>query len=292
MKYTGELLSFFCAFSWAITAILFTSASKKLGTISVNFIRLIFAFILLGLTLLFKFNYFIPPLENSYAWFWLSISGFIGFILGDLFLFKSYIVIGVNKSRLIMTLVPIFTFFLGLLILKETVSIKQVFGIIITISGIIFAIINKDVLKNKYSTIGIIYAILGAFGQALGFVLSKFGLKNIDPFSAVQIRLLAGIVGFIILLTVLKKWKTVANSLKDTSSLLKIFTGSFIGVYLGVSFALLAITYTKVSIASTIMGTVPIILIPISIIFLKYKANIKEIIGAFISVLGITIFFI
>lgn len=292
MKYFGELLSLYCAFSWAITAILFTSASKRVGSISVNFIRLIFAFILLGLTLLFKYHYFIPPLNNIYAWIWLSISGLIGFIIGDLFLFKSYVEIGVNKSRLVMTLVPIFTFLLGFIILKETINIKQIFGILITVFGITFAIYKKNIFHQRKSYIGIIYALLGAFGQALGFVLSKFGLKNIDPFSAVQIRLLAGIIGFIIILTVLKKWGPVISAFKDKTSIIKIFSGSFIGVYLGVSLGLLALTYTKVSIASTIMATVPIILIPILVIFDKYRPSFKEIIGAFVSVLGITIFFI
>lgn len=290
MKYFGEFLALYSAFSWALTAIFFSLASKKSGIYSVSFIRLIIASFFLALSLLFFKNYFINPGLTFENVFWLSISGVVGLIFGDLFLFKSYILIGVNDSRLIMTLVPIFTAVLAWFVFSENLNLKQVLGTLITLGGIIMAVYKKE--KKKKPLKGYYYALLGAFGQALGFVLSKYGLKGIDIFSAVQIRFLSAIFGFLIIISYFKKWPQIAKTFTNKNSMFKILMGSFFGVYLGVCAGLLSINYTKMSVASTIMGTVPIILIPISIIFLKFKPTVREVVGSLISVFGVFIFFI
>ena len=53
------------------------------------------------------------------AWFWLSISGIIGFALGDLFLFRAFVEIGPRLSMLIMTLTAPTSAILGLIFLNE-----------------------------------------------------------------------------------------------------------------------------------------------------------------------------
>ena len=48
-------------------------------------------------------------------------------------------------------------------------------------------------------------ALGGAVGQAVGLVLSKYGMGNYNVFAATQIRILAGIIGFAILFFFLKR---------------------------------------------------------------------------------------
>ncbi len=65
---------------------------------------------------------------------------------------------------------------------------------------------GRERAKNyplSLSPLGILYAFGGAVGQALGLVLSKLGLKDYDPFAATQIRIIAGIAGYSILVTIL-----------------------------------------------------------------------------------------
>ena len=75
----------------------------------------------------------------------------------------------------------------------------------LTFSGIAMAIFSRpgkgEKLSLKLSPKGILYAIGGAVGQALGLVLSKFGMKDYDPFAATQIRIIAGIFGYTVLVT-------------------------------------------------------------------------------------------
>ena len=68
--------------------------------------------------------------------------------------------------------------------------------------------------------------------------------------------------------------------------------GSLFGPFLGVSFSLLAIQYTTTGIASTITSIVPVLIIPLSIFILKEKISAKEIFGAIISVIGVTVLFV
>ena len=59
-----------------------------------------------------------------------------------------------------------------------------------------------------------------------------------------------------------------------------------------ITFSLLAIQYTATGIASTIMSISRIIIIPVSIMIFHEKVMKKEIIGAFISILGVGILFL
>jgi drug/metabolite transporter (DMT)-like permease len=67
--------------------------------------------------------------------------------------------------------------------------------------------------------------------------------------------------------------------------------GSFFGPFLGVSFSLIAVKYTAAGIASTIMALVPIFIILPAVIFYKEKVTLPEMIGAFVSVAGVALFF-
>jgi drug/metabolite transporter (DMT)-like permease len=73
-----------------------------------------------------------------------------------------------------------------------------------------------------------------------------------------------------------------------------IFTiiGSIIGPFLGITFSLISITYAKVGIASTLMATVPIIMLPMVKYYYKEKLSAMSIAGAFIAVAGIMVLFL
>ena len=52
------------------------------------------------------------------------------------------------------------------------------------------------------------------------------------------------------------------------------------------------IQHTKAGIAATIMAIVPVLIIPPAIFVFKEKVNLKEILGAIITVAGVAIFFL
>jgi drug/metabolite transporter (DMT)-like permease len=295
-NHIGEFAALLTAFFWTVTSLSFESAGNKVGSLSVNIIRLV-----IGLTFLSIFNLIrrglVLPIDASLEnWIWLTLSGLVGFVFGDLFLFKSYAIIGSRFSMLIMTLVPPITTFFSWIILGEKLKLFHFLGMTLTFSGIAMAIFSRsgkgEKLSLKLAPKGIIFAIGGAVGQALGLVLSKLGMGNYDPFAATQIRVIAGLFGFAILITVLSRWKQVLSATGNRSAMAAISLGAFFGPFLGVSFSLISVKYTEAGIASTIMALVPVIIIAPAVFLYKQKVTVPELIGAIISVGGVAVFFL
>lgn len=292
----GEYAALLVAVFWSITALSFEKASKKVGSLPVNIIRLVIGFFFLTLLNLIMRGLILPTDATAHNWLWLSISGIIGFVLGDFFLFKSYTIIGSWFAMLIMTLAPPMAAVFGWILIDEQLSLLAILGIVITMAGIVIAMFTHDKENRRFSinkpVRGILYAFGGALGQALGIVISKYGMQGYDPFAATQIRIITGIIGFVLMITLMGKWQSVRTAIADRKALIHITVGSFFGPFLGVSFSLLAIQHTSTGIASTIMALVPIFIIPPSIWLFKHKITLQEIIGTIVSLIGVALFFL
>jgi drug/metabolite transporter (DMT)-like permease len=295
-KHYGELFALLVAIFWTITALSFESASKRVGSLPVNLIRLCFGFLFLTVLNLLVRGKPLPIDASSHNWIWLSVSGLIGFVFGDLFLFKSYTIVGSWFAMLIMTLAPPMAAVFGYIILDEKIKLMGILGMVLTLTGIAIAIFNRaaegEKLKINKPLNGILYAFGGAMGQAFGIVFSKYGMQDYSPFASTQIRIITGIIGFALIISIFHRWSNVSVAFQNRKSLLVIANGAFFGPFLGVSFSLMAIQYTSTGIASTIMAIVPLLIIPPSIILMRYKITAREIIGSIISFVGVILFFI
>jgi len=295
-SHLGEFAALFTVFFWTATALTFESASKKVGSIAVNFIRLFFALILLSLFTFFFRGLAVPTDASAHNWIWLSVSGFIGLVLGDFFLLEAFISIGSRTSMLIMTLVPPMTAFLSWMMLGELLTLLNLLGMALTLTGIALVVLNRTnndkTIKLKLPFKGLLFALLGAVGQSVGLVFSKVGMGNYNAFAATQIRVFAGVIGFGLLITFWRKWGKVTKAIRNSKAMLRIGIGSIFGPFLGISFSLFAVQHANAGVASTIMAMVPVLIIPASVIFLKQKSSYREILGAVISVLGVALFFV
>jgi len=295
-SHLGEMAALATALCWTITAVSFEAAGKKVGSISVNLIRLIFAFVLISIFNLFSRGMILPIDASSSTWLWLTFSGIIGFVIGDLFLFQAYVEVGARISMLIMSTVPPITAITGFFLMGEKITILGLAGMIITIAGIALVILTKNPSNKKirlsHPIKGLAYAFIGALGQAFGLVFSKFGMGSYDPFAATQIRIIAAIIGFSIVITISKNWSNVLVAFKDMRAMKYISIGSLFGPFMGVSLSLLAVQHASTGIVSTITSITPILLIPVSIIVFKEKIYPREIFGAIITLFGITLLFI
>jgi len=298
----GEIAALLTAMFWTVTSMSFEAAGKRIGSLTVNLIRLYVAYGIYTVYLYFVRGLAFPLDASLEAWIWLSLSGIVGFAIGDLLLFQAFVVVGARISMLIMALVPPITALTGWLILGETLTFQSLCGMVLTISGVALVVLKRGVqelnstkrnkIKFSYPLIGILLAFGGAVGQAVGLVLSKFGMKDYDAFAASQIRVLAGLIGFTLIFLFMNRWGKVLKSFKNRKGMLFTGLGSIFGPFLGVSFSLLAVQYTNTGVAATIMSIVPILLIPPAVLFFKEKVSLKEIIGSFIAVGGVALLFL
>lgn len=300
----GELISLITALCWTITALAFQQATRKAGSISVNIIRLVLAFFIYAGVAYFIRGRILPTDASQFVWIWMGISGLVGFVFGDYFLFKSYEHISARISMLVFSLSPPFAALISWMLLGETMDAKSIFAMIITLAGIALVVTEKKKLddkKNKskrggvklsFSAKGLLFALLGTIGQASGLVLSKYGMQDYDVFAATQIRIITGTIGFIILVTLIKRWDKVKKASTDICAMKFISIGALFGPFIGVYLSLLAIKFTTVGIASTIMAIIPVLIIPPAILLYKEKVTLKEVIGALITVGGVVLFFV
>ena len=90
--YFGEIAALLTAVFWTVTSMSFESAGKKVGSLSVNLIRLVLAFIIYCVLNYFRRGTVLPFDAGAERWAWLALSGLVGFVIGDLLLFQSYVV--------------------------------------------------------------------------------------------------------------------------------------------------------------------------------------------------------
>ncbi|MDP4278548.1 MAG: DMT family transporter [Bacteroidota bacterium] len=292
-SYVGEISALLVSVCWAISSSSFEKSCRRVGSLSVNYIRLFLAFIMLGIIGLFSHGSFFPTGAEKQQWIWLSVSGLLGFFMGDLLSFKSLSLIGSRLSMLVMTFSPVITALISFFILNERLRFYQILAILLITFGILMAFIGfeKNQVKFRISLKGFLFALGGALGQSLGLIFSKKGIGHYDPFAATQIRIITGFLAFSVLILFLKRTPSVKKTLKDAVSMKFITIGSFFGPGLGVALSLFAVTKTETGVASTLMALPPILLIIPALIKGKPVAK-RELIGAFISVGGVIILFL
>ena len=290
-SYSGELAALSVSVFWTISALYFEKSGRRIGSLPTNIIRLFLSILMLGIITLFTRGMFFPFDATRHNWFWLGISGIIGFFVGDLMLFKSYSVIGSRTAALIMSLHPMLTAIISWFFLSEILSPKSIIAILVSITGIFIAISNRD-MKFNIPLKGFLLAFGGALGQAVGLILSKKGMGNFDPVAATQIRAIFGFISFTVFISFFGSWSRVLAALKDKQGMQAVNIGTVAGPVIGVSLSLFAIQHTQTGVASMLMGLVPIFIILPSALMFKEKITIRQVIGAIVSILGASLFFI
>jgi len=235
----GELAALTAALCWSLNSLAFEAAGRRVGSLAVNYLRIFVAFPLLTLTAWLTRGLALPLDAPPQAWLWLSISGLVGFVFGDIFLFRAFVEIGSRISLLIRSLGPPITALLSFLLLGERLAPRGLVGIFLVTLGISLVILGRSPQEKKVRLNrplkGVIYAALGAVGEALGMVLSKLGMGSYNALAATQIRLLAAFLAFTLIITWGKKWPEMARALRDLPALRSITLGAILGPFLGVA---------------------------------------------------------
>ncbi|MCE1198250.1 MAG: DMT family transporter, partial [Marinilabiliales bacterium] len=230
LNHAGELSGILTAVCWTVAAMTFSVATRKAGALTVNLFRLIFAMMMYMVWSRLTRGLWFPSDASPDAWKWLSVSGFIGFVLGDYCLFSSYAYQPAKISMLVMSLAPPIATLFGVVLLHETITVQNFLGMALVLSGIAIVILKREEgeklsSKFNYPVKGLLLALGGAAGQGIGAVFSKMGMQDYDPFASSQIRTITGIIGFTLLITITRNWKQTKDSLLQTGALKPLIAG-------------------------------------------------------------------
>ena len=298
MEKLGALAAFGTALCWSISALFFEHATRKVGALAVNFWKVFFAFFYLAIAGLVMRGMPLPLDASPREWLFLALSGIIGFIIADYFLFNAYLMIGSRITVVFQALTPLFTAIFAFTFLGERMRAVRLVGMGVVVCGILIVVASRqrggERAETKGSAKGYLFAILSSVFQAVGLLFSKAGLA--DGYSAIagtQIRVIVAIAGFGLQALLMRQSAEVFVAPARQAKLFKnIGIGSIFGPFLGVTFSLFALQNTDAGTASTLMALNPVLIILPSILVLKQKVRAMEIAGAAVAVCGAALFFL
>lgn len=299
---SGELAAVLTTLIWSVGVFPFTAATARWGAHAVNFFRLVAAVILLAVTLLFYYGF--TPVElfvlpEPQQWLWLGMSGIIGLTVGDYFAFRSFHLLGPRLSTAFTTLSPIAAFFFALLFVHEDINIWGIIGMTITVGALVLLSLSKnDATLNNIpeheKKLGLLFAVLAPICQGIGLVMSRKAFLETEsfelmPMHAAWIRMLVGALS-------LYAFSLVTGTIKEphriiftnrNKGLLPALGGAFFGPYLGMIFSMYAISLIDASVAQTIFGQVPVVVLLLAAWWHKERISWFSILVTLLSIGGV-----
>lgn len=297
MNYIGELAALLTSLSWTGTSVLFTRATQQAGSLIVNRVRVALALLFLMLLNLAFYGCLLPVDAGAERWLWFALSGAIGYALGDAFLFQSYLCIGAQRGMLMMSLSPLMSAGLAWLFFGETLTGMQMLGVVVTLAGIAWVILRRQ--TGGYNpacrpTQGVLFGLGAAAGQAVGYILSKQGLAGgFSPIAGNSIRMLAAVIVLWGLAGVQGQARETVQAMHEKPKVMGwLVLAAFTGPVIGATLSLLALQYTEVGIASTLIALPPVFLLPVGWLVFKEKFDLGAVIGTLVAIGGVAMLFL
>ena len=302
-----------CTVFFSASAVSARKTTEHLGGTEANFVRLIFAPLLM-ITVALSFGPALVGYWHPKVFALLFLSGAIGFGVGDIALFRAFPLIGSRLTTLIVhcVSVPVAAtveyFWLG-----TTMTPLQILCAVIILSGVAVALAPKENpnLERKDLFRGIGWGLIAAVGQGFGAgVLSRYIYKfaetteilPLDGFHAGIIvavqRMLGGMVFSGVCLLLFRAWlkkhpdsKTSGGMTGGDNQWCKgapwLLATGLAGPALGVTCYQWALLDNSTGVVLPIIAITPLVVIPMSIAFKEEKPTLRSLIGGIIAVGGV-----
>jgi drug/metabolite transporter (DMT)-like permease len=295
MRFPGEVFALITALLWSGSALIFGTITKRITSVQANILRLIIAE---GYFVVWALSWRLPVSLSFPQVVLLSLSGVVGLTLGDSFLFRAFQEVGAKVAMLLMTLAPAIGAALAAVVLHESLGAWSVAGMAVTLCGVALVIVERAPAGRARLSINVRGVVLGLFaaaGQGVGLIFAKLAFRQgpIDSFIATAVRIMAGLA--LLLPGALLTSRTVIprdEFRRRPGTLVLLFFGALLGPFLGIATSLMAITWTSIGVASTIMSTVPVVMLPLAWIVYREKIHWKALIGSITAVAGVSFLFL
>jgi len=301
----GQTAAVATAALWTLCAILFASAGRRIGALSVNAYRIAMAVVLLGAAHLVVRGSLWPD-ATAGQWFYMGLSGVIGLALGDFGYFGSLVLIGPRRGVLLMSTAPIFSSVTAYLVLGEVLSAWNLLGIGLALGGVVIVILDEDLHASevtptrRHAVYGVLCGLAGSLGQGVGLVVSKYGMMvaggagapPLDPLPATLVRMM--VAGGFVWLTVAASGRlpAVLAARRDAGAMLRTAGGATSGPFLGVWLSMVAVSHTVAGVAATLMALMPVMVIPVLWLVYRQRTSWRGMVGASATVAGVAILFL
>jgi drug/metabolite transporter (DMT)-like permease len=292
LQFRGEFAALSAALIWAIASVIYTGVGRQLSPLTLNFTKGWIAIALLILTFLIT-RQGIPALDPM-GFSLLFLSGIVGIGFGDTAYFSALRCIGARRTLLFETLAPPLSALLALVFLHETLLPQAWLGIVLTISGVIWVILERvsETHGNFRPLQGSLYGLFAALGQAGGAVLSRAALVNteIDSFWSTLIRLLGGTATLLVWMLMQRQSSDVVKPFQSPRLFIVIAGTAFMSTYLGIVLQQTSLKFAATGIAQALSSTSPLFVIPI-VWVMGDRISLRSVTGVTVALIGVSLLF-
>ncbi len=297
MRYAGEMCALGTALCWSVSSNLFAAAGHRMGPVVLNRLRITAAGVLLAAALTVTRGAPWPTWATGGQVAVLAISGLIGFVFGDTWYFRSLVILGPGRAALLASLAPLFTALIAWPLLHEHLGSLALLGMALTVGGVAWVLWERERREHTHVegsvAMGVFAGLLGALGQAAGYVLSKSAMRSgLDPISATVIRVFAAIVGVWVMAAIERTTRESLATLRDRGAAGFMVGGAILGPFLGVTLSLAALRFIDAGVAASITAFYPVLTMLIASRFHGERITLRFLSGALVAVGGVVVLFL
>lgn len=297
MRFAGEFAALGTALCWATGSNLFAAAGRRMGSVVLNRLRITVAAAFLCTALLAFRGSPWPTWASGSQIALLAASGLVGFAFGDTYYFRALVILGPGRAALLASLAPLFTLAIAWPLLGEAPGPLALLGVALTLGGIFIVLRESERREHPHvegsAFVGVVAGVLGALGQAVGFVISKLALRSgLDPLSATVVRVTVAMLGIWGLAALRGEAAGSFVALRDRAAARFMVGGAFFGPFLGVTLSLYALQHIEAGVAASITACYPLPTILISARFHGERITARSLVGALATVVGVVVLFL
>jgi drug/metabolite transporter (DMT)-like permease len=252
------LLALGANFSFATASIIFATYSHKISSLWMNAFKAVVTLLLLVLTIPWMGGFHTTTFSAT-SWFFLS--GFVGLTIGDLFLLRSFSLIGPSRTLILFGFQPIIMGIAGPLLFNQELQNHQLMAIPILMCCLFLFSYEGRKNNGHWEIKGLLFALTGVLFDACGIFLSRkgFDISELAPVEGHFYRTLGAVVGFALISKFIKPVKLVHHfKAQPNKARLILLFSAFAGTYLSLLMYMSAIKMGNLASISAIAITGPI----------------------------------
>jgi drug/metabolite transporter (DMT)-like permease len=289
-----QLLALSAAFSWSIGGLIAAEPTRILGGPRFTRVRMYWVSVLLAVVAWIVGGW--SSVEAT-DWLPLALSGFIGLAIGDAALFTAFARLGPRRTGILFAANAPMAAVLSATFLGERFSVAALIGSGLVFLGVALAIALgtrpgqshtwEEVRGNLL--VGVGFGLIGALGQAVAIVIADPVFDgSLDPWAGAAVRSIVGTVGLVVLAPWLERQRrNRGDRVRLTPRLLAVvFLSGTIGMAIGKTLVLAALTEGDAGIVSVLISTSPVLQLPLIWVITRERPAMGAWAGAALAVVG------
>ena len=275
---------------WAVAVIFFRRAGESNSPFSLNLFRVgVSAFLLLAVIGISGGSLFESHVIEDYLW--LALSGIVGIAISDTMFHKCLNMVGAGINSIVDCIYSPFVAGLAFLLLGESLSGRQFFGMFLVIGGVVLTtrMVPPEGATHRDLVIGAMWGVGSMATLALGVIWAKPVLEHSSVLWATTFRQVASFAAMVPVALVAKDRKQIWGIFRPRADWRFTVPGTILGSILALLLWLAGMKYTQAGTAAVLNQTSTVFILILAAIFLHEPFTARRWMAAGLALIGIVL---